>query len=143
MKRKLAVVLLLAVVGVAAYAGNVMATPQSGVTTTFVKESFGLGDLYFVHNTFAPGAKSGWHSHPGPSFVTVTQGQITAYDGDDPTCSPKVYTAGQGFVDVASNGHVHLLWNRTAKPAQTVVVQMIAKGQPRRIDKPSPGNCPF
>jgi len=38
---------------------------------------------------------------------------------------------------------VHLLRNRTDKPAETVGVQMIAKGAPRRIDAPAPGNCPF
>jgi hypothetical protein len=144
MKRKLAVVLVLAAVAVAVYAGNVQATPPSGVTTTFVKVPLGLlGDLYFVQNTFAPGGQTGWHTHPGRAFVIVTQGQITAYDGDDPTCTPRVYTAGQGFIDPVSNGHVHLLWNRTDQVAKTVSVQLIASGQPRRIDVPAPGNCPF
>jgi len=142
MKVKLLVALLVGVVAVAVYAGNVLATPSTGVTTTFVKEPLGPFDLYFVHNTFAPNAQTGWHTHPGRSFVTVTKGQITAYDGDDPTCTPKVYAVGQGFVD-PGGGHVHLLWNRTDKPAETVVVQLIAKGAPRRIDEPSPGNCAF
>jgi quercetin dioxygenase-like cupin family protein len=144
MKRKLLLALLLGVVAVGVYAGTVQATPQSGVSTTFVKEPLGiLGDLYFVQNTFAPGGQTGWHTHPGRAFVMVTQGQITAYDGDDPTCTPHVYTAGQGFIDPVSSGHVHLLWNRTDEPAQTVSVQLIAPGQPRRIDVPAPGNCDF
>jgi quercetin dioxygenase-like cupin family protein len=142
-KRRLVVALLVGIVGVAMYAGNVLATPQTGVTTTqLVKQPFGLIDLYVVRNTFAPGGQTGWHTHPGRSFVIVTKGRITAYDGDDPTCTPMVYTAGEGFVD-RGNGHVHLLWNRSDKPAETVAVQMIAKGAPRRIDEPSPGNCAF
>jgi quercetin dioxygenase-like cupin family protein len=144
MKRKLAVVLLLGVIGAAVYAGNTLATPQSGVTTTFVKQPLGVfGDLYIVQNTFAPGGQTGWHTHPGRAFVMVTEGQITAYDGDDPTCTPHVYTAGQGFIDPVSSGHVHLLWNRTDKPAKTVSVQLITAGQPRRIDVPAPGFCGF
>jgi quercetin dioxygenase-like cupin family protein len=144
MKRKFALMLALTIVGVAAYAGNVQATPQSGVTTTFVKEPLGIvGDLYFVQNTFAPGGTTGWHTHPGHAFVMVTQGQITAYDGDDPTCTPRVYSAGQGFIDPVSSGHVHMLWNRTDKPAKTVSVQLINAGQPRRIDVPDPGFCDF
>ena len=59
---------------------------------------------------------------------------------DDPTCTPHVYTAGQGFIDPVSSGHVHLLWNRTDKTAKTVSVQLIAAGQPRRIDAPAPGS---
>jgi hypothetical protein len=50
----------------------------------------GASDLYVVRNTFPPGAHTGWHSHPGPSLVTVTCGTITAYDDDDPTCTPTV-----------------------------------------------------
>ena len=36
---------------------------------------------------------SGWHTHPGPSLVIVTQGTVTEYEGDDPTCTPHVYSA--------------------------------------------------
>lgn len=143
MRVKLTVAIVMAAVGVAVCAANVLATPQQGVTTTqLVKQPMGLIDLYVVRNTFAPGGTSGWHTHPGRSFIEVTQGEITSYDGDDPTCSPRVYTAGEGFVD-PGNGHVHMLWNRTGKPAETIAVQMIAPDAPRRLDRPTPGNCPF
>jgi hypothetical protein len=55
---------------------------------------------------------------------------------------PKTYAAGEGFID-PGDGHVHLLRNETAAPAETVAVQILAKDAPRRIDAPSPGNCPF
>jgi quercetin dioxygenase-like cupin family protein len=83
--------------------------------THLVKEPFGPLDLYVVRNMFAPGGQTGWHTHLGPSFVIVTEGQITAYDGDDPTCTPKVYRAGQGFLDIGA-GRVHLLRNETGAP---------------------------
>ena len=47
----------------------------------------GSSDLYVQDNTWQPGGSTGWHTHPGPSFVIVTQGSVTVYDGDDPTCA--------------------------------------------------------
>ncbi len=88
---------------------------------------------------------SGWHTHPGPSLVIVTQGTVTEYEGDDPTCTPHVYSAGgtNAFVDVGS-GDVHIIRDESGAVAKTVVVQFIAKGATRRIDvTPAPGNCPF
>src|SRR6185295_14876984 len=38
-------------------------------------------DLYVVDNVIAPGGNTGWHSHPGPSLVTVKSGTITQYEG--------------------------------------------------------------
>jgi hypothetical protein len=69
-------------------------------------------------------------------------GEIAAYDGDDPTCTPKRYRAGEGFVD-PGDGHVHLLRNETDAPAETVAVQFLPKNATRRIDAPAPGNCSF
>ena len=79
-------------------------------------------------------------------FVIVTQGSVTAYDGDDPTCTPHVYTANtanNSFVDPA-DGPVHIIRDESGAVAKTVVVQLIPKGATRRIDvTPAPGNCPF
>ena len=103
----------------------------------------GASDLYVVRNTFSPGGTSGWHTHPGPSLVTVTQGTVTVYDGDDPTCIPKVYSAGNTFVDPTSNNHVHFVRNETGTPAVTVAVQLVPEGAMRRVDfTPLPTFCP-
>src|SRR5215468_10877017 len=56
-------------------------------------------DLYVQSNLWQPGGTTGWHSHPGHSLIIVTAGMVTDYEGDDPTCTPHVYTAGQSFVD--------------------------------------------
>ena len=99
-------------------------------------------DLYVVRNSIAVGGQSGWHRHPGPSLITVTIGEITAYESDDPLCSPKVYRAGEGFVD--SGDHAHLLRNESGAPADTVAVQFLPGGATRRIDvDPAPTNCSF
>ena len=102
----------------------------------------GDSDLYVVSNVIAPGGHTGWHTHPGPSLITVKSGTITAYEGDDPTCSPTVYTAGQGFVD-PGDGHVHMLRNEGAVPAETIAVQLVVDGGTRRIDAPAPPACAF
>lgn len=167
MKLRWIVALLVGVASVAAYAGNVLATPQTGVTTLQVaKGTFGdidlksvvkiapherhklriktkgMSDVYVVQNTFDPGGQTGWHTHPGPSLIVVTSGSITAYEGDDKSCKPTVYTAGQGFVDEGDD-HVHILRNETSAPAQTVAIQFLPKDATRKIDAPAPGNCPF
>ena len=161
--RKLAILLLL-IAPALAFAGNVFATPPTPGGLSALQVARGLydeidlqahdirwhlklktkgdSDVYVTQNTFQPGAHSGWHTHPGPSLITVTSGQITAYDGDDPTCTPKRYRLGEGFVD-PGEGHVHLLRNETDAPAETVAFQILPKDATRRIDAPAPGNCPF
>jgi len=104
----------------------------------------GASDVYVVKNTVLPGGNSGWHYHPGPSLVTVKEGTATFYDGDDPTCTPHVYTAGTGIVDDALDAdHVHLLRNEGSVNLVTVTVQIVPAGAPRRVDASDPGNCNF
>jgi quercetin dioxygenase-like cupin family protein len=100
----------------------------------------GDSDVYITRNSIAVGGHSGWHMHPGPSLITVTIGSITAYDSDDPLCSPKVYNAGQGFVD--SGHHAHILRNESGAAAETIAVQFLADGSTRRIDAEAPQNSP-
>jgi hypothetical protein len=51
------------------------------------------------NNVWQPGGTTGWHTHPGHSLIIVTAGTVTAYEGNDPDCTPHVYTQGMGFVD--------------------------------------------
>jgi quercetin dioxygenase-like cupin family protein len=101
-----------------------------------------VSDVYVTRNAIAPGGQSGWHTHPGPSLVTVTVGEVTVYDSEDPLCTPKVYRAGEGSLDLGG-GHLHLIKNETAAPAETVAVQFLPTGSTRRIDAPKPNNCNF
>ena len=102
----------------------------------------GTSDLFVQDNTWDPGGSTGWHTHPGASLIIVTQGTVTAYEGDDPKCTPHVYTVGDTFVD-SGGGHVHLIRNETGSTAKTVAVQLVPHGPMRRIDAPAPGNCSF
>ena len=105
-------------------------------------KTHGQSDVYVVDNKFAPGGTSGWHSHPGPSLILVVAGTVTNYPGDDPSCTPQVYTKGDGFIDPGS-GDAHMLRNETSAPAETIAVQLLPKAAVRRIDVPvAPSGCP-
>jgi len=101
----------------------------------------GNSDVYIVQNTFPVGAHTGWHTHPGPSLVTVTAGTITAYEADAPNCTPKIYHTGDSFTDLGC-GDVHLLRNEGPVCAVTIAVQIVPAGQPRKIDAAQPASCP-
>jgi quercetin dioxygenase-like cupin family protein len=98
-------------------------------------------DLAIQNIVFQPGSQSGWHSHPGPVFIQVVSGTMTFYESDDPTCTPTVRTAGQGFLDYGD--HPHLARNETASVAVNVVTYFAPPGAALRIDAPRPGNCSF
>ena len=102
----------------------------------------GESDVHIVENTLKPGGQSGWHTHPGPSLITVKSGTATFYDGDDPTCTPHEFTEGTGTIDLG-DGHVHLLRNEGTVDLVVIAVQILPADAPRRIDAPDPGNCDF
>jgi len=163
--KRLAWVSFAVVVGAGMLGRSLRATPANLYTTTHIDkttldefdlklhtipafwdlklQSKGLTDLYVVNNLWKPGGSTGWHTHPGPSFVIVTSGTITAYEGDDPACTPHVYSVGMNFVD-PGNGHQHIVMNLDpVNDATTTAVQFIPAAAARRIDVPAPGNCPF
>ncbi len=102
----------------------------------------GLSDGYVLNNLWQPGGTTGWHTHLSHTLIIVTAGAVTQYQGDDPTCTGTVYTAGMSFVD-EGGVHVHIVRNEGTVDAQVVAVRLIPAGQPGRIDAPDPGNCHF
>src|SRR3954451_16627467 len=177
MKRKSVWVLVLAVMGAAFDAGNVLATdavggfagktlaqatlgpldirahtvvpadPSAGKTPANVWETMlktkGDTDMYVQQNTWPKHSSTGWHTHPGPSLVVITQGSVTVYDASDPDCAPHVYTAGaadNSFVDIGG-GDVHVVRNETDDVAIGYAVQFVPAHAARRITEPQPANC--
>ena len=145
-------------------AGIAWSTPGSGTTSTLLgratfadefkvkREAPAFGweaevevtpnlDIAVQSITFAPGGQSGWHSHPGPVFIMVVEGEMTFYESDDPNCTPIIRTAGQGYLDTGE--HAHIARNETTSPARNVVTYFAPPGAALRIDQPSPGNCIF
>lgn len=101
----------------------------------------GPSDIVTQTITLLPGGTSGWHSHPGPAIASTTAGTVTLYYGDDPDCTPHVFSAGTGFVELG--GHVHIARNEGANAVTANVTYIVPRDAPQRIDQPSPGNCPF
>jgi len=170
MRRGLLLLSLAASIVISGQISSVRATPSSGfvgqtlATSTFDElnlslhtipadlwqlrlKTQGQSDLCVQSNTWQPHGSTGWHTHPGPSLVIITTGTVTVYDGDDPSCSPHVFSALPGyphnFVD-AGGGHVHLVRNEDASlVAAGYAVQFIPQGGTRRIDAPAPDSCPL
>jgi quercetin dioxygenase-like cupin family protein len=101
----------------------------------------GDSDVYVTRHTFEPGQHTGWHTHPGPSLITVVAGELTVYEADNPNCTPVIYHTGESFTDIGC-GDVHLVRNEGNVPAMDVAVQIVPAGQPRRIDADQPASCP-
>ncbi len=165
--RLVAVVAVVAVVGAALYGGTVLATPPTpfpGLTTAILAQStldnakkfqfaqallrsrqlFGTSDFYVVDNKFEANATTGWHSHPGPSVVTIAAGTMTNYESKNGTCTKQVFNKGDSFVDAGGSGDTHMLRNESGTPAETIAVQVLPSGTTRRIDvTPAPSNCNF
>lgn len=156
-------VFILALLISASLVGVTMASPASGVTPTLLArgayEDFkvksikgspveldvkakSVVDVVVRQHDYAVGSHTGWHSHPGPVFITVKTGTLTYYLYDDPTCTPHVVEAGSGFVD---DGRGHMVRNESGQPAQDVSV-IIAPPLPAafrgELDAPNP-NCGF
>ncbi len=161
MKKLIGGAAVLAALAVLVIVATALATPGVGVTSTlFAVGTFdqleaktlssdwqaristkGVTDVHILENRIAPGGTFGWHSHPGPSIVVVKSGALTLYRGDDPTCTGQVVAAGSGFVD--DGGDVHVVRNEGSVDAVVYVTSLVPHGAARRIDEPSPGNCPF
>jgi hypothetical protein len=146
----------------ATFVGITMASPASGVTPTllargaydefkvksvpdspvdFQVKAKSPVDVVVRRHDYAIGSHTGWHGHPGPVFITVTQGTLTYYLYDDPTCTPHTVSAPNGFVDDARG---HMVRNESGQPAQDVSVIIAPTGGAFRgeLDAPNP-NCGF
>jgi hypothetical protein len=113
---------------------NVRSDPHGGIAD-FRAHSTDPVDIVVQRHDYQPGANTGWHQHPGPIFITVTEGTLTFYEYNDPTCTPHVYTVGQGFVDT---GDGHIGYNRTDQPAADVAVAIAPVGASFRTELSAP-----
>jgi Cupin domain len=163
MRNPLAAATVLAAAAILTTAALTLASPPSGVTPTllargtypafdvqsnpdgdagkFKASSKSPIDVVVRRHEYAVESSTGWHRHPYPVFITVVSGEVTFYERDDPTCTPHVVHAGEGYVD---DGDGHIGRNESGAPAVDVSVIMAPVGQPFRIelDAPSP-SCGF
>ena len=107
---------------------------RSAINNVKIKTK-GVSDIYVVHNTLVRGGHTGWHSHPGPSIISVVSGQATEYHDDDPV--GEVHLAGTSFVDEGGD-HAHIVVNEGNVDLVLVAFQILPLGAPRRIDRAAP-----
>ena len=96
-------------------------------------------DIVVRKHVYDDGGHTGWHKHPGPVFITVETGSLTFYELDDPTCTPIVVYAGQGYVD---DGHGHIAVNQSGGTAVDISVILAPVNGAFRSELPG-GQCGF
>jgi quercetin dioxygenase-like cupin family protein len=108
-----------------------------------VLHSDGGTNVFVQHLRFAPGQSSGWHTHDGPTIVSVVSGTLTVYDGDAKGCAPRTISAGQGFVD-SGFGHVHLARNESSSVPVDLYATSLFPADTSSIPVyvSAPDNCP-
>jgi hypothetical protein len=112
-----------------------------------VAAAFGLMPIGVLHSPeivtqtakFAPGAASGWHTHPGFLVSTVLSGTLTRYNTD---CSSQTFGAGQSWTETGAN--TFIIKNETNAVASDTVTFIVPGGTPTtalRIDRAQPTTC--
>jgi mannose-6-phosphate isomerase-like protein (cupin superfamily) len=99
-------------------------------------------DIAFQQLTIAPGGHTGWHTHPGPTFVAVAQGEGTLYHGVT-GCSAHKYAPNSGFFQPTTE--VHNFRNEGSTQLTVFGFFMLPSGTPNtaiRTDQPQPASCP-
>jgi len=112
-----------------------IATPPSGtssrnelavgkVTDDINIQRSSPSDFHIQQLTIAPGANSGWHTHPGPEYSVVKAGEVILERA--PACEPITVKAGQGFF--TPGGVPHIAHNETKDPAELYVTYTVPAG---------------
>lgn len=92
--------------------------------------------------TIPPSGYTGWHTHPGPTFVAVAQGEGTLYHGIA-GCPSHKYGVGAGFMQPQTE--VHNMRNEGSTPLILWAFYALPPGTTNagiRIDQPQPTACP-
>lgn len=100
-------------------------------------------DTAFQQVTINPGGSTGWHTHPGPTFVSVAEGEGTLYHAGQAGCPGHKYAANAGFFQPSQD--VHVLRNEGPAPLVVYAVYVLPRGTPNtaiRTDQPQPASCP-
>jgi quercetin dioxygenase-like cupin family protein len=90
--------------------------------------------------TVQPGGQIPWHTHHGPVFVTVVEGELTYLSSEG--CTSHRYGAGSAFVD-PGHGHVHMAFDSGTTPTVFVATFFeVPEGTaPVGIPAQPPANC--
>jgi quercetin dioxygenase-like cupin family protein len=117
------------------FAGVIVAQ-NPGLTRTLVTRadvSVPNREAVIARVEVAPGAVSGWHTHPGDEISYVTEGEAMLMIAGQ---VPRKVSAGEGFVIPA--GVVHNAKNDSANAVKLVGVYVVEKGKPLASPAPEP-----
>jgi quercetin dioxygenase-like cupin family protein len=160
-------IMLLAIVGLVTLGvgliGNALATTPSGFTAETARgplvdrpldvnwhfgpenkmklQTQGAVEIAAQRVVIQPGGTLGWHSHPGPTLVTIFSGTMSFYHAEH--CTMEIeYGPGQSFSNLPDE--IHMARNEGSVPLVIYASYFVPAGAPLiRIDQPSPGpECP-
>jgi hypothetical protein len=100
-------------------------------------------DTAFQKGTLQPGGTTGWHTHPGPTFVAFLEGDGTVYHVSGTGCHGMKIGPESGFTQMPTNKHV--LHNDGSVPIVVYTLYLLPHGTPNsgiRVDQPQPTECP-
>ena len=159
------ILVVVALVGLMTVAvGTALGTPPSGFTAETARgplvdrpldasmhfgpavwaklETKGPIDVAQQRIVISPGGTLGWHSHPGPTIVTIFSGTLSFYHAEH--CSDRIaYSAGQSFSNLPDE--IHLARNESATDNVVLYATYYVPSSTGglRIEQPSPGvGCP-
>ncbi len=107
--------------------------PQRLVATLDVPQDRGPQEVQVLRRTFAPGAASGWHVHPGVEIATVLSGTMAL---DTPGQPRRILRAGESFM--MPRGAPHNGVNTGRRSAELLITYTLDKGAPVRTPVPAP-----
>ena len=124
-------VLMEGLAGLLLLAGTAHAqTPAGGRKPLFQRD---LPDLALkgwsvtaVEVSYAPGASSPAHHHPGITIAYVLEGEIRSKVGDDPE---RTYAVGEMFLETPGQLHAVSANASTTRPARLLAILLAEKGQ--------------
>jgi quercetin dioxygenase-like cupin family protein len=146
--------------------GNALATPVSGASAetawgplvdrpldvnwgfapgTKVKlQTQGEIEVAVQRIVIQPGGTLGWHSHPGPTVVTIKQGTMSFYHAE--MCTEEIeYETGDSFSNMPDE--IHMARNEGSEELVVFASYFVPAGTSPsglRINQPSPGpECPL
>lgn len=159
-KTSLIVIVLAGLLAVAV--GPALGTPASGVTAETARgplvdrpldanmkfedgsrirlDSKGPIEVVTQRIVAIPGATFGWHSHSGPTVVTIFSGTMSFYHAEH--CTDEInYEPGDSFSNLPHE--IHLARNEGTVDLVVYATYYQPVGAPIRINQPSPGaGCP-
>jgi mannose-6-phosphate isomerase-like protein (cupin superfamily) len=100
-------------------------------------------DTAFQHIKIAPAGHTGWHTHPGPTFVSIVAGEGTLYHAQEAGCPGHKFGANSGFFQPSAD--VHILRNEGSAQLELFAFYLLPPGTPNtaiRTDQPQPAGCP-